>query len=308
MDEATAKLTLLLCGTQESVVSNMSEIAHLRGTMQDLANKLPAPPEPSFVKFPAHMPWPPMPKPQPPLVIPVLDFDKIFPPRNASTSSAVSCSEYQALAAPTATYTEFYRNGTTDCAAVAQAPKGLRIAVYAENGNATRETLHLSEAKCGFRSLVTFTTAHPGTVKFRSSLNAVISWIEANALSGGRSTAVAKAAMSASLGNTFVAAENATLGSADSSEAANHISYAFALHRSAQSELILEIPTAGTYSVVVDEWVTTLAATTGAWAAIQMSATWDPLVAELRGGCRRGPGIKMPSFGGYAQSSGIEVL
>jgi hypothetical protein len=306
MDEAAAKLTLLLCGTKESVVSDTGEIARLRGAMQDLGKKLPAPPEPSLVKYPLLIQWPQIPRLPTPWVIPVLDFDKIIPPRKPSTHGEVLCREYQDLAAPTATYTEFYRNGITDCAAVAQVPKKLRIAVDA--GNGTPGTLQISSAKCGFRSLLTFTTAHPGTVTIRSSLNASIIWIEANAHNGGRSTAVAKASMSASLGNTFVAAENAALESADSSEAANHVYNAWALQRNATFELILEIPTAGAYSVVVDEWVTTLAATTGARADIQMGATWDPLVAELRGGCYMVPGIQVPSSGGYAQRSGIEVL
>lgn len=303
MEETAARLGVLLRGTSRDIATVETEILRLRADLENLRKKVPAPPEPARARYPTlppecFPPWPPRP-PWPPWIIPSFDPERIIPPRKQRPSGEVVCIEHQSLTAPAATYTEYFRIGSTDCAPTPQAPKTVAIQVSA--GVSVPSSPGVSAAKCGFRSVLTFNTGYSGTVTIRSALNASIQWIEANAVNGGVSTAIAKASMSATLNSDPlpINAEEGTLASLDSGAAENHIEYASGLLRGSILEISLPIQAAGLQTVVVDEWVSAIVASSGALANIAMHATWDPVVAEVRGGCTLVKWTQVPVFGDY---------
>lgn len=285
------------------------EASRLRSRLDDLLGRMSPPPAPSAVPLFMTPPgnWPP--PPDPGEMIPGFDPSRIIPPRGRGALVVQSCLDSQDITAKVATYLEFSRSGVTVCSA--HPPKSVSLRVSA--GQSTQGHPLLSAATCGYRSIVDIEAAHPGSVTVSSAMNASIGWIEANtcpaydletgevAGGGGSASAVVRCGMSVLVAGAITAPPETTLASHEA-RGDDQVSYAVNFARSAQLEARISLPSAGTYSIVVDEWISMTAAAENAHAYISGSATWDPVQIRVRCGCRSVRLETFPgSFGDYAR-------
>jgi hypothetical protein len=282
-----------------------AEASRLRSSLEDLLERLPPPPDPSSVLFSMLPPggWPPYPDPSE--MIPELDPSRFIPPRGRRSFIVQTCRESQDIIATDAAYTEFSRSGSTECSSVA--PKSVSMRVSA--GQSTPGQPPVSAAICGYRSIVEFTTAHSGSIIVRSASNASISWIEANTYpwielatgktggGGGSASAVVRCGMSALLGGTITSPAEAILATYEAA-GPEQVSYAVGLARTADLNVRISIPSAGSYRVTVDEWISMTAAAADAHAYISGAATWNPVEVEVRCDCRSMRVETLPAFFG----------